>query len=147
MTRTLTITRQLPAPPAVVFDAWTDPVTFARWFGGAGVHVPPETVELDARPGGSWRADMVLPDGAVMKWSGVYAELEAPNRLAFTLVDDPDAPAGEPVTVELASDGGGTAMTLVQRADMDDETFELTREGYGAWFDALAATVAARPTA
>ena len=34
--------------------AWTDPARFARWFGPKGWTV--ERCEVDARPGGSWRA-------------------------------------------------------------------------------------------
>jgi uncharacterized protein YndB with AHSA1/START domain len=49
----------LPAPPDRVFDAFTVPDQFARWYGPPGFPVARDTVELEARVGGPQRFTMV----------------------------------------------------------------------------------------
>src|ERR1700675_2883655 len=46
----LTLTRELNAPVAKVWDAWTDPKKIAKWWGPSGVTNP--TCVWDARVGG-----------------------------------------------------------------------------------------------
>ena len=59
----LTLQRRLNAPPARVFEAWTDPKKLVRWFGPA--ETVPETVraEMDVRVGGRFRASFTTRDG------------------------------------------------------------------------------------
>lgn len=141
---TLTITRHLDGPPEVVFDAWTTPAHFAAWFGGADVEVPICTVSLDARSGGAWRADMHLPDGHVIHWSGHYVSVIRPRRLVVTISDAPEHAPGAPLEVDFSADGAGTTMTLVQRGTevFSAEQYALTEAGYGRFFDALEELVA-----
>jgi uncharacterized protein YndB with AHSA1/START domain len=53
------ITKVLPASPERVYEAFTDPDQFARWYGPDGFPVERSTVELDARLGGRQRFVMV----------------------------------------------------------------------------------------
>jgi uncharacterized protein YndB with AHSA1/START domain len=53
------ITRVLDAPPERVYQAFTDPDQFARWYGPVGFPVHRDTVEVDARVGGRQRFEMV----------------------------------------------------------------------------------------
>jgi len=53
------ITRVLDAPPARVYEAFTDADKFAEWYGQVGFPVDRDTVELDARVGGGQRFEMV----------------------------------------------------------------------------------------
>ena len=59
----IVITRTFDAPPELVWAAWTTPEQFAVWFGGDQVEVPLDSVSMDVRPGGTWSARMLLPDG------------------------------------------------------------------------------------
>ena len=56
----ISMTRVFDAPRELVFAAWTEPARFAYWFGGAGTEVPTSSVEMDLRPGGQWKATMLL---------------------------------------------------------------------------------------
>ncbi|MET0296697.1 MAG: SRPBCC domain-containing protein, partial [Microbacterium sp.] len=96
-----TITRQIAAPRELVFDAITKPEHFAVWFGTAAVEVPQESLSMDVRPGGEFRATMVLPDGNRIDWAGEYITVDPPAHLAMTLSDNPDAYAGLPVLFDL----------------------------------------------
>ena len=89
MAEYFTITRTLRAPRELVFEAITKPEHFAVWFGTAAVEVPQDTLTMDVRPGGDFRAVMHLPDGNRINWAGSYVEVEPPSHLAMTLTDQP----------------------------------------------------------
>jgi uncharacterized protein YndB with AHSA1/START domain len=78
----LVLERTLSAPRALVWNAWTDPVALARWWGPAGFANP--RCEIDPRPGGAIRIDMLAPYGEVYPMDGRIEEIEPPSRLVFT---------------------------------------------------------------
>jgi uncharacterized protein YndB with AHSA1/START domain len=144
----MTITRVFKAPRELVFEAWTNPAHFAQWFGGNTVTVPVDSVSMDLRPGGSWKATMVipaspeLPGGHEINWIGEYVEVDPPERLVLTLSDGPED--REVVTVMLAEVAGGTEMVCHQGGGhLTPEQYEEARQGYQAFFDALAELVEA----
>lgn len=102
MTDTLTVTRTFSAPRELVYETWTKPEHFSVWFGTDAVDVPLDTLSLDVKVGGAWNATMQLPDGNQIHWVGEYTEVDPPERLAFTMTDDPENPAGEPIVVVFA---------------------------------------------
>ncbi|WP_345802487.1 SRPBCC domain-containing protein [Microbacterium sp. AZCO] len=136
MTEYFTITRTLSAPRQLVFDALTKPEHFAVWFGTAAVEVPQDSLKMDVRVGGEFRAVMLLPDGNRIDWAGEYVEVDPPARLAMTLTDNPDQYAGLPVLFDLAEVDGGTELTIRQdRADFSDEQVAATIAGYNSFID------------
>ena len=110
------ITRVFDAPRERVWREWTEPERFADWFGGPQFEVPLSTVSMDVRPGGSWRLTMLAEPGRrEIHWKGEYREVVEPERLVFTISDQP-GDAYELITVELADLGDGrTEMRLQQR--------------------------------
>jgi uncharacterized protein YndB with AHSA1/START domain len=74
--REVVITRLVDAPRALVFEAWTDPEQLPAWFGPEGFRI--ETKEIDIRPGGRWRFDMIAPDGTRYGNRMAFLRLEAP---------------------------------------------------------------------
>ena len=83
----VSITRTFAASPEEVFEAWTIPEQFGRWFGTESTTV--EDVQMDVRVGGEWSARMILGEGVEIGWRGSYLEVDAPNRLVFSLTDRP----------------------------------------------------------
>lgn len=138
MSEAIVITRMFDAPREAVYDAWITPEHFSRWFGTEAVAVPLDTLDMDVRVGGRWRAVMHLPDGALIDWIGEYLELDRPNRLAFTITDRPDDPERETVVVTLTVVDGATQMTMTQRGtQMSDEQIARTTAGYNGFFDVM----------
>ena len=138
MTELLTITRTFTAPRELVFDVWTSPKHFGVWFGGEDVTVPLDSIEMDLREGGSWKATMQIPGGHEIHWVGEYVELDRPTHLVFTLTDDPSSDDRSTITVDLAESTGGTEMTMSQTVDgFPPEGIEQLRAGYGSFFDAI----------
>ena len=143
MTEYFTVTRTLAAPREIVFDALTKPEHFAVWFGTAEVEVPQDTLSMDVRPGGAFRAVMHLPDGNLINWAGTYIEVDPPARVAMTLTDQPGDDAGLPVIFDLEAVDGGTQLTVRQdRSDFSDEQVAATIAGYSAFIDDLEKIVA-----
>src|SRR5215216_3448964 len=80
--RELVLTRVYDAPPERLFQMWTDPQHFARWFGPRCFTYP--ACEIDARAGGEWFIVFRSPDGVEFTNRGVYTDFVPPERLAFT---------------------------------------------------------------
>ncbi len=80
--RTLIIQRVIRASPERVFQAWTDPATLMKWWGPEGMQA--RDCQLDVRPGGSWRTDVINREGNLIIVSGVYLEVNRWERLVMT---------------------------------------------------------------
>ncbi|MFK4037206.1 SRPBCC domain-containing protein [Nonomuraea wenchangensis] len=136
-----TITRHFAAPRHRVWDAWTDPERFSRWFGPRGMATPLGRITLDAVPGGVWRATLVGEEGFEVTLDGRYREVRAPGRLVFT-TGDPDAPGDGPasvVTVDLAATGDRTEMRFHQYGvNTAPEHAEQAKAGWVEFFERLA---------
>lgn len=107
------VKRELDAPRAVVFRAWTDPQQIAEWWG------PRQFTNIvrkwEATAGGAIDLDMIGPDGTAYPMSGTFTSVTEPERLVFTsAVPGPD---GKPVfevltTITLAERGKKTTLTV-----------------------------------
>ncbi len=131
----ISITRIFNASPQDVFEAWTSPAQFGRWFGTESTAV--EDVRMDLRVGGAWSARMILRDGTEIGWHGSYIEVEAPYRLVLSLSDRP-GDQFERVTVDLKEVDDGTEMTFTQSGpNMPPENYAGAEEGWRSFFDDL----------
>ena len=108
-TTTITVTRTVPASPERVFAAWTAADQLATWWWP---QLAGTTYDVDAREGGRFRIQSPAIGATV--W-GVYTEVDAPRRLAFTWFwqDDGELASGEDtVVVTFEPEGDGTAVTV-----------------------------------
>lgn len=139
-----TITRTFAAAPASVFDAWVTPASFAAWFGGSGVEVPLDSVSMDVRAGGDWKATMVLGgDVPDINWYGEFIEVDRPEKLVLTLADRP-GDARELITVTFTAVDGGTEMVFSQTGgNLDAAEYERVTAGWQTFFHAMDALLAA----
>ena len=130
------IVRDMPAPPAAVFRAWSDPVAKQRW---TECH-PSMTREhsLDFRPGGVELNRMTGPDGAVFVVEARFIEILSDQRIIYAydyLVGDRRTSASL-VTVEFAPGGRGTRMVFTEQVVFLDghnereERIHGTNEGF-----------------
>ena len=136
----LTITRVFDAPREDMWKEWTEPERFADWFGGAESEVPLATVAMDVRPGGSWRLTMFADPGRrEIHWKGEYRDVVEPERLVFTVSDQPGDDAYELVTVVFTDLGDGrTELLLEQRGRMSAEEYERAGQGWSSFLDRIA---------
>ena len=107
------ITREFDAPRHLVYRAWTTPELIKRWWAGDRGEVT--SVEVDLRPGGSWRYVMTANGGFELAFHGEYQEVVPGERLVSTEVFEgmPDAAAVSTATFT-ERDGRTTLSILVQ---------------------------------
>jgi uncharacterized protein YndB with AHSA1/START domain len=140
----ITVTRVFDAPRERVWREWTEPEAFADWFGGPEAEVPVSSVSMDVKPGGAWRATMFAgPDRREIQWKGEYQEVDEPERLVFTVSDQPGDELYELVIVVLTDLGDGrTEMHFEQHGYMEPEEYERAGSGWGVFFDRIAERLA-----
>jgi uncharacterized protein YndB with AHSA1/START domain len=109
--RELVVTRAVNGPARVVFEAWTRPELFERWWAPKSFPISLLSCELDVRVGGGYRL-VFGHEGSTMEFFGRYLEVTPPSRLVWTS-DEGD---GETVTtVTFEDEDGRTRLTVHDR--------------------------------
>lgn len=139
---TLRLSRRLPAPAALVFDAWLDPAWLSRWMFGPDVRDERIVVlALEPRVGGAF-SFKVERGGTVLEHAGRYTALERPARLAFTWgawPEDRPGTADSTVEIAIADDGPGCVLTLVHGIPAEWAAWAgRTEAGWARMLEALA---------
>ena len=141
----LEIDRVLPAAPAVVFAAFTDPDELARWWGPEGFTIP--SLKFPARTGESYRIQMQPPAGDPFHLSGEFREVDSPVRLTYTFVwEEPDPDDVETLVGLSFRDLGAnsTEVALRQGPFRTEARRALHRDGWRDSFDKLEQLISAR---
>jgi uncharacterized protein YndB with AHSA1/START domain len=133
----LAIERVLPAPPPVVFAAFSDPNQLVKWWGPEGFTTP--SVEFQARVGASYRIEMQPPEGDSFYLTGEFREVDPPTRLAYTFAwEDPDPDDVETlVALSFRDLRGSTEVALTQGPFKTEARRALHRDGWTDSFDKL----------
>ncbi len=139
MSTTIRIERALPAEPARVWEAWTQPDLMDRWFcPNPELRV---SSHADAREGGAFRVNM----GGEYIVVGSYTRLEQPAVLESTWQWEHETHTTL-LRLELApDDDGGTDLVLTHADFTDEADAEGTRQGWELSLDRLAALLAPAP--
>ena len=133
--RTLTITRTLNAPRALVWKMFSDPYHLAQWWGPEGYTNRVE--KLDFRTGGSWLHVMIGPDGRELPTDNIILEVTEPERIVYRNApadprlfgDNPPPAFTKTVTFEDLG-GGRTQLTLVCIFDTEAHREAVIRRGF-----------------
>lgn len=137
--RELVVTRVVNAPALLVFQAWTTVDLMKRWWVPASFAIALQSIEIDARTGGSYRlvfTHPAAPDG--MAFFGTYLEVIPNAKLVWTNEESPD---GAVSTATFEEKDGVTKVVVHElypsKAVLDAA---LANGSTGAWpeqFDAL----------
>jgi uncharacterized protein YndB with AHSA1/START domain len=140
---TLTISRQIAAPPAAVWNAWSVPANLEKWWIPGPIAC--QVVKLDLRPGGGFETRM-REDGAVdfqPHVEGCFLEAIPEQRLVFTTVLKEGWQPIEPwlaITAILtfeAKDGGTLYSSRVLHKSPEDSSKHEEMGFYEGWGAAL----------
>ena len=84
--RELVVTRTFDAPARIVFEAWTKPELFERWWAPKSFGLTMLSCEMDVRVGGKYRLVFAVGGDASkpMAFFGSYTEVTPPSRLVWT---------------------------------------------------------------
>ena len=128
--REIVLGRLIDAPRELVFEAWTDSVHVAQWWGPNGFTTTIH--EMAVRPGGVWRFIMHGPDGVDYPNKIVFIEVVKPERLVYTHGgDEGGVPVKFHVTVTFDDQGGKTQITMRSLFETAAERDWIERD-YGA---------------
>src|SRR5690242_1430012 len=104
--RELVVMRTIDAPARLVFEAWTRPELFQRWWAPKSLGMSLRSCEMDVRVGGGYR--LVFSQSAA--FFGKYLEVTPPSRLVWT--NDEASESGPVTTLTLEEKDGKTLLTL-----------------------------------
>ena len=104
--RELIVTRTFDAPARIVFEAWTQPDLFKRWWVPRSMGMSLLSCEMDVRVGGGYR--LVFAPG--MEFFGTYIEVTPYSRLVWT--NDEGGDGGPVTTVTFEEKGGKTLLVM-----------------------------------
>jgi uncharacterized protein YndB with AHSA1/START domain len=138
--RELVVTRTFDGPARLVFQAWTTPELFKRWWMPKSVGATFISCEIDARTGGSYRFVFGHPvSKEPMAFFGKYLEVVPNSRLVWT--NDEGGEGGSVTTVTFEEKAGKTLVTLrdlhPSKEALDDTIASGATSGFGESFGQL----------
>ena len=107
--RELVVTRTFNGPARIVFEAWTKPELFMRWWAPKSMGVPLLSCEMDVRAGGTYRLEFGHDAATSDAFFGKYLEVTPPSRLVWTNDESEDAAV---TTVTFEEKDGQTLLVL-----------------------------------
>jgi uncharacterized protein YndB with AHSA1/START domain len=107
--RELVVTRTFNAPARLVYEAWTKPELFMRWWAPKSTGVPLLSCEMDVRTGGGYRVAFGADASTAMAFFGKYLEVIPNARLVWTNEESDDAAV---TTVTFEEKGDKTLLVL-----------------------------------
>ena len=108
--RELVVTRTINGPARLVFEAWTKPELFKRWWVPKSMGLCLHSCELDVRAGGKYRLVFLNEGSAPMEFFGRYLEVIPHSRLVWT--NDEGDEGGAVTTVTFEEKGGQTLLVV-----------------------------------
>jgi uncharacterized protein YndB with AHSA1/START domain len=142
---TLHLRRTYPTSRQTLFDAFTRADEIAQWFNPdpqchSVVHA------LEARPGGRYRIEMVMPGDRRHTVAGTYREVRAPERLVFTWAWEEPGATETIVTIDLHERGDSTELVLTHERFTTTEERDNHRRGWVGGLEHLALHLDTRRT-
>lgn len=108
--RELLVTRTFDAPPHLVFEAWSKPELFQRWWVPKSVGMTLVSCDMDVCTGGTYRLVFSHPMAdQPMAFFGTYREVTPNKRIVWT---NEESDEGAVTTVTFEEAGGKTLVTL-----------------------------------
>jgi uncharacterized protein YndB with AHSA1/START domain len=108
--RELVVTRTVNGPARIVFEAWTKPELFKRWWVPKSMGMSLLSCEMDVRVGGTYRLVFGHDGSEPMAFFGRYIEVTPHSRLAWT--NEEGGEDGPVTTVTFEEKGGKTLLVL-----------------------------------
>lgn len=103
--RELVVTRSFDAPARLVFEAWSRPELFQRWWVPKSLGMTLHACEMDVRTGGGYRLDF----GNGMEFFGRYIDVTPPSRIVWTNEEGEDSSV---TTVTFEETDGRTLLVM-----------------------------------
>jgi uncharacterized protein YndB with AHSA1/START domain len=112
--------RTVNGPVRLVFEAWTTPALFARWWVPRSYGLTLLSCEMDVRVGGQYRLVFKHED-STMAFYGTYLEVVPNSRLVWT---NEESDEGHTVTTVTFEEHDGTTSIVVHDHHPSKESLE-----------------------
>jgi|SRR5687768_3065514 len=106
--REVVVTRTFNAPARLVFEAWTKPELFERWWVPKSMGMSLLSCDMDVRVGGKYRLEFAYGDSK-SAFFGTYKEVTPHSRLVWT---NEESDEGSVTTVTFEEKAGKTLLVL-----------------------------------
>lgn len=108
--REVVVTRTFDAPARLVFEAWSEPELFKKWWVPRSMGMTLRSCEMDVRTGGKYR--LVFGDNPAnpMAFFGTYLDVVPNQRIVWTNEESGDA--GSVTTVTFEERDGKTLLVM-----------------------------------
>jgi uncharacterized protein YndB with AHSA1/START domain len=121
--REVVVTRTFNGPARIVFDAWTRPELFKRWWVPKSMGMSLRSCEMDVRVGGKYRLAFE-PDG--FAFFGTYLEVTPPARLVWS---NEEGGEGGPVTTVTFEEKAGQTLLVLRELYPSKEALDAAGTG------------------
>jgi uncharacterized protein YndB with AHSA1/START domain len=108
--RELVVERTINGPARLVFEAWTKPELFKRWWVPKSIGISLLSCEMDVRVGGKYRLVFGNDASNAMEFFGRYIEVTPHSRLVWT--NDEGDEGGTVTTVTFQEKGSQTLLVV-----------------------------------
>jgi uncharacterized protein YndB with AHSA1/START domain len=138
--RELVVTSMFNAPARLVYEAWTQPELFKRWWVPKSCGLTMLSCEQDIRVGGRYRLVFSHPDAPnPMEFFGKYLEVTPHSRLVWTNEEGGDG--GQVTTVTFEETGKQTLLVMhdlyPSKEALDDAIASESTSGMSETFEQL----------
>src|SRR5512132_2235823 len=121
--RELVVTRTFNGPARLVFEAWTKPELFRRWWLPKSMGMALRSCEMDVRVGGKYRLEFE-PDAVA--FFGTYLEVTPHSRLVWT---NEEGGEGGPVTTVAFEEKRGKTLLVLHELYSSKEALDAAGTG------------------
>lgn len=108
--REVVVTRTFDAPARLVFQAWSKPELFKKWWVPRSMGMTLRSCEMDVRTGGSYRLVFGEDAANTFAFFGTYLDVVLNQRIVWTNEEGGDA--GSITTVTLEERDGKTLLVM-----------------------------------
>ena len=108
--REVVVTRTFDAPARLVFEAWSKPELFKKWWVPRSMGMRLRSCEMDVRTGGNYRLVFGENPENTMAFFGSYIEVVPDKRIVWTNEESGDA--GSVTTATFEERDGKTLLVL-----------------------------------
>ena len=98
--REVVVTRTFDAPARLVFEAWSNPELFRKWWVPRSMGMTLRSCEMDVRTGGKYRLVFGDDPANTMAFFGSYLEVVPDKRIVWTNEESGDLGSVTSVTFE-----------------------------------------------
>jgi len=108
--REVVVTRTFDAPARLVFEAWSRPELFKKWWAPRSMGMTLRSCDMDVRTGGKYRLVFGDDPEKAMAFFGKYLDVVPDKRIVWTNEESGDA--GSVTTVTFEERDGKTLLVL-----------------------------------